>query len=312
MSTRLVLGVVAMLVAAPPVLFAQTPAVGDSAFMAGMKWRSIGPANMSGRVTDIEGIPGTKTFYVAGATSGIWKTINNGTTFRPVFDDQRVISMGDLAIAPSDPETVWAGTGEEDSRNSISPGGGVYKSTDGGMTWELMGLEDTQAIGRIVIDPRDRNRVYVAALGHPWGHNEERGLYRTKDGGETWERVHYVSEKAGFVDIAMHPDDPDILLATSWERVRGPWFLESGGPGSALWKSTDGGDTSRPATPTSSTRWSRPRILSARRRSRRKPKRKGTRPRRRRARPRRMPTFAPICTAPVCTVPRTAARRGRS
>lgn len=215
----------------------------DEAFLEGFRWRSIGPANMSGRITDIEGVPGTPVFYVAAATGGVWKTTNNGTTFRPLFTEERVAAIGDLAIAPSDPDVVWVGTGEEDSRNSISPGGGVYKSTDGGLTWEMMGLEDTQAIGRIVIHPTNPDLVYVAALGHIWGANEERGLYRTRDGGETWERVHYISEVAGFVDLVMHPNDPDILFASSWERVRGPWFLNSGGPGSGLWKSADGGDT---------------------------------------------------------------------
>ncbi|WP_419948766.1 VPS10 domain-containing protein [Candidatus Palauibacter sp.] len=226
-----------------PASAAGQQAVADEDFMSEMEWRSIGPANMAGRVTDIEGIPGTGTFFVAAATSGIWKTTNHGTTYRPVFDNERVISMGDIAIAPSNPDIVWAGTGEEDSRNSISPGGGIYKSVDGGLTWELKGLEGTQAIGRVVIHPTKADWVYVAALGHPWGANEERGLYRTKDGGDTWERINFVSEDAGFVDVDMHPQTPDILWATSWERVRGPYFFNSGGPGSAIWKSTDAGDT---------------------------------------------------------------------
>lgn len=212
-------------------------------FLNGFQWRSIGPANMSGRVTDIEGLPGpSKTFYVASAAGGIWKTTNNGTTFLPLFQDERVVAMGDIAIAPSDSMQIWAGTGEEDSRNSISPGGGIYKSTDGGLTWELKGLEATEHIGRIVIHPDDPNTVWVAALGALWRSNPERGLYKTTDGGDTWELVNFVSEDAGFIDVAIHPKDPDILFAASWERVRGPYFLQSGGPGSALWKSTDGGD----------------------------------------------------------------------
>ncbi|MDP9347878.1 MAG: glycosyl hydrolase, partial [Gemmatimonadota bacterium] len=138
---------------------------------------------------------------------------------------------------------VWAGTGEEDSRNSISPGGGLYRSTDGGRSWRHMGLRDSQAIGRIVVHPTDPNVVYVAALGRPWGYNAERGLYKTTDGGTTWRRVKFISDRAGFVDLVMHPRDPNTLYAASWERVRGPYFLKSGGPGSALWKSTDGGET---------------------------------------------------------------------
>ncbi|HLB09680.1 MAG TPA: hypothetical protein VK617_09095 [Gemmatimonadaceae bacterium] len=216
----------------------------DSATLASLNWRNIGPADMGGRIADIVGIPSpSKTFYVASVAGGIWKTTNAGTTFRPLFGDQRVISMGALAIAPSDTNQVWAGTGEQNSRNSISPGGGIYKSTDGGMTWKPMGLEKTQQIGRIIVHPTDPNIVYVAALGHAWDANPERGLYKTTDGGKSWQLIKFVSEKAGFVDVAMDPSNPDVLYASSYERVRGPYFLRSGGVGSALWKSTDAGKT---------------------------------------------------------------------
>lgn len=234
---------VALLTLAPS-LPAQVPtAEVDSLFLNGMRWRSIGPANMSGRITDIEGIPGTFVFYVASAAGGIWKTTNGGTTFQPLFQNERVVSMGDLAIAPSDTSIVWAGTGEEDSRNSISPGMGIYKSTDGGRSWKLMGLEKTQTIARIVVHPKDPNTVYVAALGAIWNTNPERGLYKTTDGGQTWRLIKFVSDRAGFIDLVMDPRNPDVLYAASWERIRGPYFLTSGGPGSALWKSTDGGTT---------------------------------------------------------------------
>jgi len=228
---------------AGPALAQSGPQLSED-WLEGFEWRSIGPANMSGRVTDIEGLPSpSRTFYVAAAAGGIWKTTNDGITFRPLFQDERVVSMGDLAIAPSDSLQIWAGTGEEDSRNSISPGGGIYKSVDGGITWELKGLEATEHIGRIVVHPNDPNTVWVAALGALWRSNPERGLYKTTDGGETWELVKFVSDSAGFVDVAIHPKNPDVLFASSWERVRGPYFLQSGGPGSALWKTTNGGET---------------------------------------------------------------------
>ncbi|HEX6063620.1 MAG TPA: hypothetical protein VFZ04_05325, partial [Longimicrobiales bacterium] len=151
------------------------------------------------------------------------------------------VSMGDLAIAPSDTLQIWAGTGEEDSRNSISPGGGIYKSTDGGNTWKLMGLEKTEHIARIVVHPTNPNIVYVAAMGATWRNNPERGLYKTTDGGQTWQLIKFISDKAGFIDLAMDPTNPDVLFAASWERIRTPYSLHSGGPGSALWKTTDGG-----------------------------------------------------------------------
>ena len=216
----------------------------DSTTIAALRWRPVGPANMSGRITDVEGIPSpSKTFYVAAAAGGVWKTTNAGTTFRPVFDNERVASLGDLAIAPSDTNVVWVGSGEEDSRNSISPGGGIWKSTDGARTFAFKGLKETQQIARIVVDPRNKDVVYVAALGHAWGSNRERGLYKTTNGGDTWELVKFVSDKAGMIDVALEPGNPDVVWAASWERVRGPYFLYSGGPGSALWKSTDAGKT---------------------------------------------------------------------
>ena len=183
----------------------------DSATIAAMKWRNLGPANFMGRVADVAGIPGpSKTLFVAAAAGGAWKTTNNGQTWRPVFDDKRVASLGTLAIAPSDTQQVWLGTGEPHSRNSIEPGAGIYKSTDGGITWKLMGLEKTQHIGRIAVDPRNPNVVWVAALGAAWKSNPERGLYKTTDGGTTWQLVKFISDKAGFVDVALDPRDPNV------------------------------------------------------------------------------------------------------
>ena len=244
MRRSALLATLVLLAWAAPNLHAQLTKPLDQSLMDQFKWRSVGPSNMMGRVTDVEGIPSpSKTFFVAAAGGGIWKTTNNGTTFKPVWTEERIVSMGDLAIAPSDPSQVWAGTGEEDSRNSISPGGGIFKSTDGGETWTAKGLKETQVIGRIVVHPTNPNLVYVAALGHIWASNKERGLYRTKDGGESWELVKFISDKAGFVDVTLDPSNPNTVWAASWERQRGPYFLQSGGPGSALWKSTDGGDT---------------------------------------------------------------------
>ena len=235
--------VLAILAGPGPIAGQLTEQVPDDVWET-FRWRSVGPTNMGGRVTDVEGLPSpSKTFYVATAAGGIWKTTNNGITFRSIFNEARVAAMGDIAIAPGDPSQIWAGTGEEDSRNSISAGGGIFKSTDGGDSWEFKGLKETQVIGRIVVHPLDPDIVFVAALGHIWGSNPERGLYRTTDGGDTWELVKFISDKAGFVDVAFRPGDPNTLFAASWERVRGPWFLNSGGPGSALWKSTDGGNT---------------------------------------------------------------------
>lgn len=225
-------------------LLPATAAAQDSAFIASFPWRSVGPANMSGRVSDVEANHlNPKVIYAAFATGGIWKTVNAGTTWTPVFDRTGVHSTSELAIAPSDTSVIWVGTGEEDSRNSISPGEGVFKSTDAGRTWTPMGLRETSHIGRIVIHPTNPDIVFVAALGRAWGPNRERGLYKTTDGGRTWRLVQFVSEHAGFVEVAIDPRDPNIVWATSWERQRGPYFLRSGGPGSGLWKSTDGGET---------------------------------------------------------------------
>jgi len=216
----------------------------DQSVIDGLRWRNIGPANMSGRIADIEGIPSpSKTFFVAAAAGGVWKSTNGGVTYRPVFDNYGIASLGDLAIAPSDTNTIYLGTGEPNSRNSISPGGGVFKSTDGGLTWTFMGLRETEHIGRIIVHPTNPNVAWVAALGAAWRPNRERGLYKTTDGGTTWALKKFINDTTGFVDIDIHPTNPNVLFATSYHRLRGPYFLQSGGRGSALWKSEDGGET---------------------------------------------------------------------
>src|SRR3990172_3067729 len=209
-----------------------------------LEFRSLGPAIMGGRIDDfavVESNPSV--FYVGPASGGIFRTENAGTTFEPVFDDQEVSSIGDLAIAPSDPSILYVGTGEPNNRQSSSWGNGVYKTTDGGRTWRHLGLSDTQHIGRVVVHPRQPDVVYVAALGRLWGPSRERGLYKTSDGGMTWVNTKFIDEDTGFVDVAMDPESPDTLYAASYQRRRTGFGFNGGGPGSGLWKTTDGGAT---------------------------------------------------------------------
>jgi len=214
----------------------------DPEIFESLRYRHIGP--VGNRVTSVVGIPGDPHVYYAGAASGgIWKTEDGGIRWRPIFDEQDVQSIGSLAVAPSDPNIVWAGTGEAFIRSNISVGNGIYKSTDGGKNWKLMGMEKTGRIGRIVIDPDNPDVVLAAAMGHCYGPQEERGVFRTTDGGETWERVLFVDENTGCGDLVMDPNNPRILFAGMWQLIIRTWGRESGGPGSGLYKSTDGGTT---------------------------------------------------------------------
>ena len=210
----------------------------------GLPWRHIGPASFGGRIDDVEAVAANPAIiYVGTASGGIFKTVNRGVTWKPVFDrDGGSASIGDLAIAPSDPNIVWAGTGEPNNRQSSSWGDGVYRSLDGGETWTHMGLRDSHHIGRIVIHPRNPNIVYVAALGHLWGPNDERGLYRTVDGGRTWTRILKIDTDTGVVDVALDSDGR-TLFAAAYQRRRRAWGFVGGGPGSGLHRSLDGGDT---------------------------------------------------------------------
>ncbi|MEW6745550.1 MAG: glycosyl hydrolase [Planctomycetota bacterium] len=210
----------------------------------GLEWRCVGPVVQGGRLVDIEVTPGEPyTFYVAYASGGLWRTVNNGVTFEPLFDQQPTIIMGDVALDPNDKNTIWVGTGENNSSRSSYGGMGVFRSSDGGRTWSSMGLADSDRIGRIVIDPRNSRRVYVAALGRLYTPGGERGIYRTLNGGASWERVLAGDDWTGFIDLVIDPSDPDVLYAASWERQRRPWNLVEGGAGSGLWKTTNGGDT---------------------------------------------------------------------
>jgi photosystem II stability/assembly factor-like uncharacterized protein len=209
-----------------------------------LEWRCIGPANMGGRIDDFAVVESNPHIIYAGvASGGVWKTTNNGVTWEPVFDDQSTSTVGDVTVAPSNPDIVWVGTGEPNNRQSSSWGNGVYKSTDGGKTWKNMGLFDTHHIGRIVIHPTNPDVVYVAALGHLWGPNRERGLFKTSDGGKTWVNTKFIDENTGFVDVAMDPESPNTLYAAAYQRRRRGWGFNGGGPGSGLYKTTDGGET---------------------------------------------------------------------
>jgi photosystem II stability/assembly factor-like uncharacterized protein len=219
-------------------------AFADPQLAKALPWRSVGPSIMGGRVDDFAVVESNPDIiYMGAATGGVWKSTNGGTTWMPIFDDFGTTSIGDVAAAPSNPNVVWVGTGEANARQSSSWGNGVYKSVDGGATWQRMGLEDSRHIGRIVIDPKNPDIVYVAALGHLWGPNKQRGLFKTTDGGKTWVNTKFIDEDTGFGDVIMDPSDNKVLYAASYQRRRTPFGFNGGGPGSALWKSTDAGRT---------------------------------------------------------------------
>ena len=225
----------------PP--FSRAPAV-----IAGLSARNIGPANMGGRIVDLAVVESDpKTMYVAAATGGLWKTTDGGTTWAPLFDQQDTLCLGAVAVAPSNPNIVYVGTGEANPRNSVSWGSGVYRSGDGGKTWNNMGLRETSQIGRVVVHPKDPNVVYVAAMGRFWGPNKERGLYKTTNGGKTWTLSKFLDENTGFIDVAMDPAEPDTLYAAAYQ-VRRDGFSggnprDQYGPHAGLYKTTDGGKT---------------------------------------------------------------------
>jgi photosystem II stability/assembly factor-like uncharacterized protein len=209
-----------------------------------LRWRCIGPFR-AGRTVGATGVPGQpNVFYIGVNNGGVWRTNDYGRTWRPIFDDQPTGSIGDLAVAPSNPNIIYVGCGEGLQRPDLATGDGVYKSTDGGKTWRNMGLKEAQQIGGIIVDPKDPNRVFVAALGHPYGPNPERGVYRSTDGGASWQRVLYKDENTGAIQVEFDPTNADVVYADLWAGRQGPW--ENGawqGPESGLFKSTDGGTT---------------------------------------------------------------------
>jgi photosystem II stability/assembly factor-like uncharacterized protein len=213
---------------------------------AGLELRSIGPAMISGRIGDIAIHPSApSTWYVAVASGNVWKTVNAGTTWTPIFDDQGSYSIGCITIDPKDPLTLWLGTGENNSQRSVAYGDGVYRSQDGGKSWENVGLKSSEHIAKILVDPRDSRVVWVAAQGPLWAPGGERGLYRTEDGGKTWTKAFETDENTGVTDVVFDPRDPDVMLAATYQRRRHVWTLINGGPGSGIWKSTDSGKSWR-------------------------------------------------------------------
>jgi photosystem II stability/assembly factor-like uncharacterized protein len=237
--------VVAAAVSSP---FAQAPPAPTAEALFGqLEWRNIGPANMSGRISDIEAVEANPAIvYIASASGGVWKSVNAGTTFTPIFNDYPVASIGDVAIFQPNPDIIWVGTGEDCVRNSVAWGDGVYKSTDGGKTFVNVGLPESHHIGKVLTHPTNPDIVYVAAQGHLWDHNPDRGIYKTTDGGKTWQWLTNglpQDGRTGASDIIMDPTNPEILYAGMWERLRRPYVFESGGPNGGIYKSTNGGQS---------------------------------------------------------------------
>ncbi len=240
--TPLLLILVCTLLAAAPALGQDAPDLAVA--MGELEWRHIGPVNMGGRVSAIFGIPGDpRTFWVGGADGGVWKTSNGGITFEGQWQEEESYSVGALAVAPSDHNVVWLGSGEGDPRNSVSYGLGVWRSTDGGDTWTHLGLRDSERIKRIVVDPRDPDVALVCAMGHEWGPNEERGVFKTTDGGESWSKVLYIDQDTGCSDIDIDFSNPRNVYAGMWTFRRRPWRFDDGGKETAIYVSRDGGDS---------------------------------------------------------------------
>ncbi|MGK7311288.1 MAG: WD40/YVTN/BNR-like repeat-containing protein [Candidatus Longimicrobiales bacterium M2_2A_002] len=239
-TLRTLLAMLALIVVSAPLAAQEYTA---STFR-GVQVREIGPALTSGRISDFAVNPDNPSeYYVAVASGNVWKTTNGGVTFEPIFDGYGSYSIGDVTLDPSNPNVVWVGTGENNAQRSVAYGDGVYKSEDGGKSFALMGLESSEHIGKILVDPRDSDVVWVAAQGPLWSAGGDRGLYKTTDGGETWEKVLDISPYTGVTDIVMDPRDPDVIIAAAWQRMRKVWTLVSGGPESALYKTEDGGET---------------------------------------------------------------------
>src|SRR5579862_507165 len=239
-----------ILIACGAIVPARAAAIAPSYFAA-LHWRLIGPFR-GGRALAVTGVPGEPNhFYFGAVDGGVWETLDAGRTWTPIFDDQPIASIGAIAVAPSNPRVLYVGTGEADMRSDIAYGDGVYKSVDGGKSWAHLGLAETKEIAAIVVDPHDADVVYVAALGHPYGPNEERGVFKSTDGGKSWSKVLYKGPDVGAISLAMAPDDPKVVYAALWQTRRPPWnvYPPSNGPGSGLYKTSDGGTTwTQPAT----------------------------------------------------------------
>jgi photosystem II stability/assembly factor-like uncharacterized protein len=238
------LALLSLLACSAAVSQAQTDQPSVSSATANLSWRSIGPANMGGRIADVEGVPGDpNVVYAATGSGGIFKTMDGGMSWRPIFERQTTLSVGDIALEPGNPDVIWVGTGESNVRNSVSFGDGVYKSTDGGKTWKHLGLKDTNTISKIVINPKNPDIAYVAATGHAFGPNEERGVFMTTDGGKTWTKTLYIDAEHGASDLDIDANNPNILYAGMWRFERKPWTFTSGGEKGGVFRSIDGGRT---------------------------------------------------------------------
>ncbi|MCJ7680965.1 MAG: glycoside hydrolase, partial [Candidatus Aminicenantes bacterium] len=242
-----VISLFGLLAALVPPAAAQTI---DTKYLSGMHWRSIGPFR-GGRTRAAAGVPGQpNVFYVGVCNGGVWKSTDYGRTWVPIFDDQPTGSIGAIAVAPSNPDIIYVSSGEGLQRPDLSVGDGIYKSTDAGKTWTHLGLRQAQQIPQLIVDPRNPDRLFVAALGHPYGPNEERGIYRSTDGGRTFDRVLYKDENTGGSELAFDPANPDIIYAGLWEARQGPWENAAwGGTNGGLFKSIDGGTTRRQLSP---------------------------------------------------------------